>query len=252
LVYSGGWLLKQVSAVDGQDVQTKIGERLSGHIRLPSVAGRGLTERMRTTTFALLGITAAAGLGLVAIFSQQGWPLLPSSPLPTPPAAAVAVEEARAIDAHHLATLTAVNGAQSGHRPDVAPAPRRQSGDLAGQLPVGLPEPAGTVEPQAPKPPESQPAPAAQKPEPATAPAPSLAAAPQAAAPPAPAPTVVTPPSKPSKASVEPPKGNGHPDKPPKDEVTYEPAGEVPQSSEPNGHAYGHGKGQGSPQDEDD
>jgi hypothetical protein len=51
-----------------------------------SLAGDGLLERMRSTTFALLGITAALALGLVAIAAQQDWPDLPFSPLPGPAA----------------------------------------------------------------------------------------------------------------------------------------------------------------------
>ncbi len=47
-----------------------------------SFAGTGLLERMRSTTFALLGVTAAMGLGLVAVASQQDWPLLPAAPIP--------------------------------------------------------------------------------------------------------------------------------------------------------------------------
>lgn len=50
--------------------------------RRPSFAGRGLMERTRSTGFALLGITAAMGLGLVALVSQQSWPYLPASPIP--------------------------------------------------------------------------------------------------------------------------------------------------------------------------
>lgn len=37
---------------------------------------------MRSTGFALLGITAAMGLGLVALVSQQTWPYLPVGPIP--------------------------------------------------------------------------------------------------------------------------------------------------------------------------
>ncbi len=58
------------------------GRRLSRSIVRPSFAGTGLLERVRSTTFALLGITAAMGLSLVAIVSQQAWPELPGLPLP--------------------------------------------------------------------------------------------------------------------------------------------------------------------------
>lgn len=50
--------------------------------RLPSFAGTGLPERMRSTAFVFLGLTAAAGLALVAIFAQLNFPLLPPVPLP--------------------------------------------------------------------------------------------------------------------------------------------------------------------------
>jgi hypothetical protein len=46
-----------------------------------SVAGDGLLDRMRTTTFALLGITAAVGLAFVALIASQGWPALPLGPI---------------------------------------------------------------------------------------------------------------------------------------------------------------------------
>ncbi|MGB7685555.1 MAG: hypothetical protein WBL45_07190, partial [Solirubrobacterales bacterium] len=49
---------------------------------------------MRSTTFALLGITAATCLGLVAVFSQQEWPLLSPGPLPAAPTGPTAVGDA--------------------------------------------------------------------------------------------------------------------------------------------------------------
>ena len=63
----------------------------------PSLAGTGLLERMRSTAFALLGITAAMGLGLVALASQQGWPYLPALPIPAAPAEHGAVHDARVV-----------------------------------------------------------------------------------------------------------------------------------------------------------
>lgn len=47
---------------------------------LPSFAGSGWPERMRSTAFLFFGLTAAAGLALVAIFAQLNFPLL--SPVP--------------------------------------------------------------------------------------------------------------------------------------------------------------------------
>jgi len=47
-----------------------------------SVMGEGLLERARSTTLALLGGVAAIGLIAVGLALNQGWPLLPESPLP--------------------------------------------------------------------------------------------------------------------------------------------------------------------------
>jgi hypothetical protein len=79
-------------------VNPKLLEKLSQLLNWRSLAGRGLIDRMRTTTFALLGTTAAAGLGMVAIFSQQGWPILSPSPIPNVPAGRQAVHDALALD----------------------------------------------------------------------------------------------------------------------------------------------------------
>src|SRR5215469_14507638 len=59
----------------------------------PSFAGRGLAERMRSTSFALFGLAAAAGLALVAIFAQPGGPLLSPAPLPSEPSSSVGKAE---------------------------------------------------------------------------------------------------------------------------------------------------------------
>src|SRR5882672_1136378 len=46
------------------------------------VFGGGLFERTRNMSLAVLGFTAALGLGLIAFASLQGWPLVPGSPIP--------------------------------------------------------------------------------------------------------------------------------------------------------------------------
>src|ERR1043165_3402132 len=56
-------------------------------LRLSSLAGQGMTERIRSTGFALLGLTAAASLALVAIFALPGYSLLAPAPLPDGPTA---------------------------------------------------------------------------------------------------------------------------------------------------------------------
>jgi hypothetical protein len=63
----------------------------SRRIKRLSFAGDGLAERIRSTVFAMLGLTAAAGLGLVLLFSQVGAPVLSFAPLPGPPAPGLAV-----------------------------------------------------------------------------------------------------------------------------------------------------------------
>jgi hypothetical protein len=74
--------------------QTKVLSRL----RRFSFAGDGLPERMRSTAFAFLGLTAAAGLALVAIFAQLSFPLLSPAPLPSGPTEGSAVAKAVALD----------------------------------------------------------------------------------------------------------------------------------------------------------
>lgn len=70
-------------------------------LRFPSFAGKGLTERMRSTGFALLGLTAAAGLAMVAIFAQPGFPLLDPAPLPDEPSISQSVAEAEKLPVDH-------------------------------------------------------------------------------------------------------------------------------------------------------
>jgi hypothetical protein len=53
----------------------------SRRIKRLSLAGDGLAERIRSTVFAMLGLTAAAGLGLVLLFSQSSSPDLSLGPL---------------------------------------------------------------------------------------------------------------------------------------------------------------------------
>lgn len=54
--------------------------------RRPSLAGDSLPERIRSTTFAVLGFAVAAGLVLVLLFSRTGAPILSLGPLPAPSA----------------------------------------------------------------------------------------------------------------------------------------------------------------------
>jgi outer membrane biosynthesis protein TonB len=183
----------------------------------PSLAGTGLPERMRTTAFAFLGLTAAAGLALVAIFAQVSFHVLSPAPLPSEPAGGNAVAEAVALD-HSPGTVVPVVRAQvrdgsSGEVGDdpggdqdrsaggsspaggTAPAgPAPDGGGAAAQpaenpAPDPAPVPASSNPSSAPAPqpqPVSEPAPAPSSSSPKPAPTPARPAAPTPAAPPAP------------------------------------------------------------------
>lgn len=75
-------------------VRSPLADKPLHSLRHPNVAGRSLAERMRSTTFALFGLAAAAGLALVAIFAQPGGPLLSPAPLPSEPSSSVSRAEA--------------------------------------------------------------------------------------------------------------------------------------------------------------
>jgi hypothetical protein len=66
-------------------VPYKRGQRRLGSAVRSSVLGNGLLERARSTSLALLGLTAAVGLAIVALALNQGWPLVAGSPIPPLP-----------------------------------------------------------------------------------------------------------------------------------------------------------------------
>lgn len=172
-------------------------KRLSRLASRHSLAGNDLLDRARSTTFAMLGVTAAVALGLVALIAQQGWPLLPLGPIVGPSSGRVAVGEARIVRAHRApiagaarrpGTRGAVGGAR--HRGAAAAEPARSNVSGAHQLAVAPPpSQTGGSQPPAPGPTAKPPA----------APGPSATPA----APPATAPTS-TPatPSAPAQPSV--------------------------------------------------
>jgi hypothetical protein len=47
-----------------------------------SLLGDGMLERARATSLALLGVTAAIGLAMVALALNQSWPVIPGAPIP--------------------------------------------------------------------------------------------------------------------------------------------------------------------------
>jgi hypothetical protein len=64
-----------------------------------SLLGDGLLERTRSTMLALLGLTAAVGLALIAIVMQGDWPLIAGSPVPRAPVVHESVGDATALGA---------------------------------------------------------------------------------------------------------------------------------------------------------
>jgi hypothetical protein len=204
-------------------VRSILHDKLPSALRLPSFAGNGLPERMRSISFALLGLTAAAGLALVAIFAQLSIPLLEPSPLPLGPAGKQAVAGAQALTPKRsnaakalaiaqrsvapAATRPPVEGSAEAS-PPVAPTPDQGStqpppSDNSGGVGSESPQPAtGSPGPSKPVPaPASAPTPT-PTPAPVSTPAPAPVSSPQ---PPAPSPEPVVTPPAPELAS-----GPGH------------------------------------------
>lgn len=162
-----------------------------------SVAGDGLLERMRSTAFALLGISAAMGLGLVAIIAQQDWSDAPGDSIPA------LYEGHRGIgDAEVVARPSAEQAgpAEQSASPRTAVAVREVA---PASQPGGHDQPAAPVTAGSPAPsppgasetvPQATPEQAPTEPQPAPAPAPTATAAP------APAPV-----AKPGDAASPPP-----------------------------------------------
>lgn len=159
---------------------------------------------MRTTVFAFMGLLAAAGLALVAIFAQLGFPLVSPEPLPSDPSRFNAVAGAKVV----------IAGQDLGA---AVPAPRaravsddREDGIAAGGVgsggrgnpatPVELPTPAAPVSPPADSGGVAVSPPPAPDPTPAPAPSRSQSSTPTPARPPVPA-----PPSTPEAAPPPPP-----------------------------------------------
>lgn len=198
-----------------EEVRSNFHTRLLSSLRLSSVAGRGLPERMRSTAFLFLGLTAAAGLALVAIFAQMSFPLLSPAPLPRDPSRATAVAEAEVV------------ATSPGLSPSVPARPPRGSGvhDVPGQegrrrfaqAEPGTAKAAPVVSPQ---PASSGVDRGGVTAEPVETTAPSAAPVPVESPPPAPSPAPAAAPVA-EPAPVEPPKPEVRPasSKPPKPEA---------------------------------
>jgi outer membrane biosynthesis protein TonB len=195
-----------------------------------SLLGGGLLERARSTTLALLGLTAAVGLAMVAIALNQGWPLVAGNSIPLIPPRHQDIGEATVVAGPTGGDVSkapkAVRRARS-NTPGGGTGTRAEEGSPPAPAPSESTElvvaPAAATKPQD-ESPKHIPAPAEQPPEavaePPTAASPSKPASPPSSTPaPAPAPTPDS-----ATASEAPVDSN------------------VPSWSHGNGHAYGREK----------
>lgn len=86
----------------------KRGQRGLRPIGGASILGNGLLERVRSTSLALLGATAAVGLAIVAVALNQGWPLVAGSSVPPLP------RQARAVGAATVVARAPTTGSRTG------------------------------------------------------------------------------------------------------------------------------------------
>jgi len=205
----------------------------------PSVLGSGLLERARSTTFALLGVTAAFGLAIVALALNQSWPVVAGSPIPGIPAGDEEVGAAKVVSRPH-APRRSGSDAAPGARSDGSPE------RLAGVTPRG--SGGGSPSDSAPSvsgesvyastPVQSKSKGASQKPAQAAPDSQSEPAKPQSQ----PQPQAVTPkPSPQPTAPAAPPVSEAEAPPPPATVSSAPPEDEshVPSWSQGRGHAYG-------------
>lgn len=142
-----GFRIRPLSFAPGLPIDAVVRyKRIQRRLRLPdsaSVFGGGLLDRARSTTLALLGVTAAVGLAMVALALNQSWPLLADSPIPAPPSRHGAVGGAMAVAPGGPARATRSEPARR-----AAPSPP-VSGDETGGAdgPAAVPIPGAATEP---------------------------------------------------------------------------------------------------------
>jgi hypothetical protein len=210
-----------------EEVRPPFHTRFRSFLRLSSFAGQGLPERMRSTAFAFLGLTAAAGLALVAFFAQLGFPLLSPAPMPSDPSRANAVAEAKVVTTNPGLSASVPARTQRGTAPQEIPnrggsrQPAQADPRTDDAAPVASPEPVSsgvgrggaTTEPVETTAPTPAPAPV-ESPPPASSPPPAAAPVAEPAPAEPPKPEVRPANSKPSKPEPKPVKS-----KPPKPEA---------------------------------
>jgi hypothetical protein len=212
-------------------VPYKRGQRRLRSAARASLLGDGLLVRARSTSLALLGITASVGLAMVALALNQSWPLIAGSSIPDVPPRHQGIGKATIVAAPSPGDLENMSPADRPRRSDATEAPGHHDRNGA---PAVAPEPAGSAElVVAPSDPTGSPGgPPQRSPEPARPPEPQPQQA--AAVQPAPAPSPPSPPA-PTPEPVEPaPPGVTASEAPDGSEESY-----VPPWSHGKGHAYG-------------
>lgn len=204
----------------------KRAQRWLHEVARPAVLGKGMLERARATSLALLGFTAAVGLAIAALAANQGWPLVEGSSIPTIPPRHAAVGPGVAVaDLNGPAPADASGGKPA----DARGVADGHGGGASPVAPAPAPSSELVVSPSVPTPPQSGDSPAAPKSptKPATHPSQPTAGAPAAA----PAAGPETQPTAPAEA---PPPSATSSEAPPKESESH-----VPPWSQGNGHAYG-------------
>jgi hypothetical protein len=202
-------------------VRVIVHNKLLRSLRPSNLVGEGMPERIRAIGFSFLGLTAAAGLALVAIFAQTGFPLLSPAPLPSAPAEPSSVSRGVALEqGSSTAGLAQAPGAVTVPRPsgqgDDSSAAAGANGNarvggsddlVSGSAPGNSP---GASEPAPTTPPATSPAPAPTT----TAPPPTnTESTPASVETPVSSPDTGTKPSKSTAVSSKPDKGNAKPAK---------------------------------------
>jgi hypothetical protein len=212
-------------------VHYKVGKSLS-RFSPGRILGDSLLVRARTTSFAVLGASAAIGIAVLAIALQEEWPLVPGSPPPRPVAGHTALGEATAVSAAKAPTGAAGGGGEPGGNSGRSPrgVQARHSGHRDTSQPTGsvtaptselvvapsvkAPEPRSTGGGRGAHPPRSTAPtrPVAQKPKPApTVPAPAPAPPAATTPPPSPPPAATVSAAPPEQSNVPPwSNGQGH------------------------------------------
>ncbi|HET8863659.1 MAG TPA: hypothetical protein VFM94_10455 [Solirubrobacterales bacterium] len=201
----------------------------------PSILGEGLLERARAISLALLGVTAAVGLSIVALAMNQGWPLVAGSSIPviSPQHHAVGratvAAEMRSVDAGQAIPADRVPSPAGGNRSGDE---RQGSGVVGNPAPTASTElvvaPSSPAEPDGDAPhgsPKAEPTPVVQQPQQAAQAAPAPPTAEPAAAPVSQPPAETTPPGP---TTAEAPVGDSDSDS------------DTPSWGHGKGHGYGH------------